>query len=280
MVLGSLVAAALLGLVSTLAWLTNTAPVVDASAMQPKGKGIAMISAEAWLDGRPVVVPSLKDVALPEATAPMLHSDLTWEGFGTRSLPSGLTYEVHRLLVVFPYTLDNGVKTNRLMRVFVTVAISADGKSYLAAMPSLAPVDLREGTGRLDYTDLSPKELPTDAISQVEQWATAWASDDRDQLKLITGDTASGVEYQGIGGFSTAGAQVVAALSAGESAYGSDTYLVRVRISLTAGGANQYMTETDMDLTMVDTTTGLPRIVGWGPAGAGLRGPAETRQTS
>jgi len=280
LVLGSLLVAALLGLVSTLAWLTNSTPAPDPSSMQPKGKGIAVITAEAWLSGRPVLVPALKDVTLPETKAPMVHSDLTWEGYVSRTLPSGIAYELHRLLVVFPFTLDNGMKSNRVMRVYVTVALGADGRPYLATMPSLSAVDMRDGQGRVDYTDLSPKDLPSGAVEQIDAWAAAWATDDRDQLKLITGDTAAGVEYMGLGGFTSEGSQVTAGLPAGDTTYGSDTYLVRVRISLTAGGANQYQTETDMDLTMIDTTSGLPRIVGWGPAGAGLRGPSETRQTS
>ena len=280
LVLGGLSMSALLGLVSTLAWLTNNPPVQDVASMQPKGKGLAEIVAESWLGGRPVLVPVLKDVALPESKVPMVYSDLTWEGYVSRTLPSGVVYELHRMLVLFPFTLDNGEKSNRVMRVYVTIALGADGKPYLATMPSLAAVDMRDGQGRVDYTDLSPKDLPSSAIEQIDAWATAWSEDDRDQLKLLTGDITSGIEYTGLGGFSSEGSQVIAGLPAGETIYGTDTYLVRVRISLTAGGANQYITETDMDLTMIDTTTGLPRIVGWGPAGAGLRGPSETRQTS
>jgi hypothetical protein len=280
LVLGSLVAAAVLGLLSTLAWMTQSTPAPDLSQALPKGKGVATIAAEAWLDGKPIEVPALMDVALPETRVPLVHSDLTWEGFAPRALPSGVSYEVHRFLVVLPFTLDSGKQSNRVMRVFTTVAVTPDGRSYLAALPSMAPVDMRTGKGVLDYSDLQPKPLPSDAIAQIEQWADAWAADDRDQLKLLTGDTVSGVEYPGIGGFESTGSDVIAALSAGETAYGSDTYLVRVRISLASGGANQFQTETDMDLTMVDITTGLPRIVGWGPAGAGLRGPSETRQTS
>jgi hypothetical protein len=280
LVLGSLIAAAVLGLISTLAWITQSTPETDMSQALPKGKGIATIAAQAWLNGKPVEIPSLTDIKLPDAQSSLTHSDLTWEGFTPRKLPSGVSYELHRFLVVLPFPLDSGKVSNRVMRVFTTVAIMTDGRSYLATLPSMTQVDMRVGKGVLDYSDLQPKPLPSDAIAQIEQWADAWASDDRAQLKLLTGDTTSSVEYRGIGSFESTGSETIAALSAGETTYGSDTYLVRVRISLASVSANRFKTETDMDLTMVDTTTGLPRIVGWGPAGAGIRGSSETRQTS
>lgn len=282
-VLGSLLLAAVMGIVSTVAWMTNQPPTPDYRLALPQGKAVAELAAVGWLEGTPLVVPALENVTLPDSPGKFVYTNFTWEGFNTDVLPNGFPYELHRFIVSQPIQVDSTRTSNRLLRLTVAVMLSG-GKGYLAAVPAIEPVDMRGVRGVFDYSDVSDNALPGGAQAQVEKWASSWASDNRDQLKLLTGDTTAGIEYPGLGGFTATQTIVENALPAGNTVIGGltyyDAYLVRVRISLTGSGANQFMTESEMDLTVVNASSGLPLIIGWGPAGAGLRGPADTRRAS
>lgn len=279
LVLGTLLAAALLGVISTVAWMTHRPAPVDLSSVTTYGRGLAEVAVVSWLDGKPIQAGSLDSIEFPSRT-PLAHGAVAWDGFTRAALPepSGLVYERHRFVTTIAGTDDAGEPTWRPVAVSIVVSFPESSRPLISSLPSIEPLDTRNSDKVFDYSDLSTQALPAQAGTEISRWAGYWASDDRDQLKLTTGDQTTGVEYIGLGGFNADTVRVIAALPAGNTAYGSDTWLVRIRLAIT--GANKYSTETEMDLTVVGASTGIPRIVGWGPAGAGLRGPAETRLIS
>lgn len=279
LVLGSLLFAALMGIISTVAWINNKPAAVDLSGNVAYGRGVAQVAVNTWLDGKNVLIPGLKDVTLRGSGKPLPHGDVVWDSFKRQQLPgSGLIYERHSFITTIDGKNDDGQSVVRLVKVSVTVAFPAGQQAVLAAAPSLEPVDPRSYDGSFDYSDLRPKAVPGNVPAQLQAWAEAYASDDRSALKQLTGDGTAGVEYAGIGGFALDSVSVVNAIPAGATTYGADTWLVRARILLI--GANEFSSVSEMDITVVSASSGLPRIVGWGPAGVGLLGPLDTRRNA
>ena len=278
-ILGSLVAAALLGLVSTVAWIANKPQPADLGPVTTYGRGLAEVAANSWLDGTPLAVATLNNVTLKTGSA-LVHGPIAWDGFSRSSLPapSGLVYERHRFVTTIAGLDDKGKQTWRPVMLTVTVAFPTSSSPVLASLPSLESVTTA-GSGKVfDYTDLSDKQLPSGASAQLQSWVQYWVTDNRAQLKQLTGDGQPGAVYVGLGGFANGELSVVSSLPAGATQYGQDTWLVRARVRLI--GANEYSQEMEMDLTVIDASSGLPRVIGWGPAGVGLRGPNETRAAS
>jgi hypothetical protein len=278
LVLGSLVLSAVMGIISTIAWIGNKPAPVDLRGAQAYGQAVAQIAAQSWLDGKSVTLPVLESVVIPPTGPGLPHGPVVWEGFTRESNSSGLVFERHTFLTTVNGVDENGDPTMTLLRVAVSVAFPGTSQAALAALPSLEPVDDRASDKVFDYSDLELDDLPNEVSPQLVEWAKAYAADDRANLKQLTGDSAGGVEYVGLGGFVAEEPNVIAALPAGDTSYGSDTWLLRARIPLQ--GANGFTSEIEMDLTVVEASSGLPRIVGWGPAGVGLRGPNETRRTN
>ena len=277
LVLGSLVLSAVMGVVSTIAWIGNKPPALDLRGAVAYGRAVAEVAAESWLDGKSVALPVLDGIELPQDGKMLPHGSVVWEGFTRESLPNGLVYERHTFLTTINGVGEDGEPNLKLLRVAVSVAFPNGAQAVLASLPSLESVDNRSSSKVFDYSDLQTEDIPGSVQAQLQKWANAYATDDRSNLQQITGDSTPKVEYVGLGGFIAGTPSVIAALPAGETDYGSDTWLVRSRVPLS--GANGFSSEIEMDLTVVEASSGLPRIVGWGPAGSGLRGPIETRRT-
>jgi hypothetical protein len=276
LVLGSLLLAAAAGIFSAFAWLSLTIPEPDLSKALPEGKAIAEIAAKDWLSGTPLSVPS-SNVELPGSENPLPYSTLNWDGFTPGTLPSGNLYELHSFSLQLLVTDEEGKTSKKNMILTVPISLNSDGDSIVVGLPYLEQSNVTSENIVFDYSDVNSEQLPPGATQQITKWAQNWATDNREQLKLLTGDTTQGVEYKGIGGFDAERVQIVNSLPGGDTAYGSDTFLVRIRIFLSSKSANKFSTATELDLTLADTNSGLPKIVGWGPAGKGLQGPQDTR---
>lgn len=272
LVLGSLILAAVAGIVSTFAWLSLSIPEPDLTKALPQGKSVAEVAADNWVNGTPLTVPSA-DIVFPENSKPLPYSSLVWDGFTSGTLPSGSVYELHSFALQLGNE-DNGPKN---MILTVPIAINSQNEPIVIGLPYLEQATASGEEIIFDYSDVGSGALPSGASEQITKWAQSWASDNREQLKLLTGDTTNGVEYRGIGGFTADRIQILNALPSGDNQYGSDTYLVRIRVFLSGDSANEFNTATELDLTLANASSGLPKIVGWGPAGKGLLGPQDTR---
>jgi hypothetical protein len=278
----TLVLAAFSGIFAAVAFINYEPPVVDITENVPRGRAVAELAAESFLSAGPLPVPSLGQ-PLPTGQDPAVEvfGPITWNSFTRSTLPSGEKVESHRFL--FYRTIrsggsvaeDGAILNQRveyeLMELTVLVAVPSKGDPALAARPFFTPAEyvLPEGFVA-DYTDQDIESLPQPATDQITAWATAWAEDDYERLKLMTGDTAPKVRYRGLGGFTVTAVNIYSALPVLE-----DAYLVRARVVLES--ANGSRLEMDMDLTVTEASTGLPKVSGWGPAGSGVRRPADVR---
>lgn len=273
LVFGTLVFAALMGVIASAAWVFNRPAPVAPVATQAEGRGIAELTARAWLSNQALPIPAAAAIGSVQKSETAYPVELfAWEGFTTSALPTGLAFEFHYFLFTSPTIDAEGKPVRRTLRITVPIVLTESGP-VLGALPSIdAPALATTTAVQFDYGDLKPRDLPAAAREQLERWATHWAADQRDQLKLLTGDQTGGVEYVGLGGFTVSQVRVINAL-----AFEGDEWLVRTRLSLV--GANEYRTEMDMDVTIGSGSTGLPQIIGWGPAGIGIVSPEQIRRT-
>lgn len=273
LVLGLLVLCALMGVASTVAWIVSRpAPsALTPRDVLPRGVGIAEVVARAWLAGDPIPVPAVPELDVPQGrSGSMPVSTFAWEGYTKEQLPppNGTTYEVHRFLFTTPYATEDGTAT-RTLRISVPVATTPSGV-LLAGLPVVDTPRFRPGEAkRFDYQDLGSESIPNTAEDEVGVWLSAWAADSRRELKQLSGDTGPG-EYVGLGQFSVGNWQIVSAIP-----FSNDRWLVRVRAELV--GPNGYATEMEMDITLAQASTTLPKIIGWGPAGSGIVEPDQVR---
>ena len=276
LVLSILLFSSAMGVVSTVAWFVNKPAKVQSETPVPYGKGLAELAVISWLDGRELGGNKFDSFQIKNSK-PLTHGPVVWDGFIRKTLPppSNLVYENHKFITTIPMANDEGATVMTPIYVIVAVAFPGTAEPYVASMPSLRRVSEALSSAVFDYSDLPQENLPSSAVKQVTSWAEAFASDNRDQLKLLTGDTTPGYQFMGLGGFKAQDVSIKSSIYSGNTAYGNDTWLVRVRFTLVS--ANLFNQDTEMDLTIVDGSSGLPKIAGYGPAGAGLRSSSDTR---
>lgn len=267
--LGGLFSVAAIGMFSAFAWLTYNPAIPDPTAATPQGQALATIVTEAFLAGEALPVPAAANIALTVGPPVEVHGPVVWDRFYSFSLAAA-RMESHRFLFNRRIPDQGGQPAYELMELTVLIAIPADGNPVLAAQPQFAPASWVSSGVVTDYSDIDSPPLPATGRDQIKAWSLAWAAADAEKLKLLTGDPTPGVRYVGLGGYTAEDVIVVSALLAGE-----DSYLVRVRLVLK--GANESTLEMDMDLTVKSASSGLPNIVGWGPAGSGVLTPADVR---
>jgi len=269
LVLGMLLASALLGLFSAVAWIVDEPAPVDFSQARPRAQGHAVAIAEAWLAGRatslPVaqgIDPTFNELSAGGAYVSVLSiTPVRW----TRSSVVGVEVETHYLLV------DGKEADFVAVLPFRFVAASAN-RAYpsvpvLAAYPSLLPADPTTVAEALEYQNV---ELavdggpPAEVQVRLEQWGQAYAANDGASLRDLADDTAARPEaYQGLGGMSLYGPPEVRATVATD-----DGLVLRVRFGFIPSGAPAgFSMDLDMLVTAADSTK--PRIVAWGPPGSG-----------
>lgn len=280
-IFGGLLFSAGVGLFAAVSFLTFEPPVVDVDDAKPRGLAVAELAANDFLFGGGFRIPQIPGQDSPEGSSVDVSGPLVWDRFVRYTLPNGVPVESHRFL--FHRAIRGASSTTssgevieakptlQLMELAVLVAVPDDTNPVLAARPYMTPAVYSDAGLKTDYSDSElAAPLPGGAAEQLGSWGKAWAADDSEKLKLITGDQTPNVRYVGLGGYTLDELRVLSA-----SEYGDDSFLVRVRIALS--GANGSILEMDMDLTVTAASTGLPKVSGWGPAGSGLRTPADVR---
>jgi hypothetical protein len=289
LLLGALLFSSAVGLFAAFAFLSFDPPVVDVDASKPRGRALAELAASTYLSSGKLPVPALEGETLPvpapdqPSTPVEMTGPLTWDGFERSTLPGGERVESHRFLFYRPVRSGGSTGTDgqpvnqqttyQLMVLTVLVATPTDGNPVLAARPHFAPANW-SGNDRFvaNYTDTETVSLPTSAVEQLRSWADAWARDDAEKLKLLTGDQTNNVRYVGLGGYQFVEMRIISSVQTA-----ADGFLVRARLVL--AGANGSKLEMDMDITVDAASTGLPNVLGWGPAGSGIAAPGDVRVT-
>lgn len=259
-VLGSLVAAALLGVFSTVAWLTADPPVVDFSSARPFAEGHALAITESWVAGRATTLPVAQgvDARFNETSGGGLRitvRSITPSNW-VRDVVQGRVVETHYvlvdaaeldLLVAVPFLFDRGVPV-------------------LAAYPTLLPTGVTGAVAPLEYQEVQNTldSIPQPVRERIAEWGAAYGANDGATMRDLADDTgASAAQYRGIGGLTLAMTPEI------RVAVPTETGLVlRVRFtySSTAGVAGLV---TDLDVLITAPSTFAPRVVAWGPAGTG-----------
>jgi len=280
-IMAALFGTSAVGLFAAVSFLTFEPAVVNVDDAKPRGLAVAELAANDFLYGGVFQVPQIPGQDPPRGSKVDVAGSVLWDGFSRYSLPNGTPVEAHRFL--FHRILRNGTGTAstgeitdenvsyQLMELNVLVAVPVDTNPVLAARPHMSPAVYADAQIIADYSDFElAAPLPTGSTQQIASWGKAWAEDDSEKLKLLTGDLTANVRYVGLGGYAFKEIRVLSA-----SEFGDDSFLVRARIVL--DGANGSILEMDMDLTISEASTGLPKVSGWGPAGSGLRTPADVR---
>jgi hypothetical protein len=270
LILGSAMLAALLGVVSLVAWIAFTPEVPSVEDLLPRGGAHARAVAEDFLAGRKTSVPVAERVgpdfgAVPgnpmERRGSFGHTSLTVAEVTPMAVKtdSGVReFEVHRFLVS---------REERLFWLDITLLLTDEGP-VLGALPSLGPVPAQtKGHLALDYSDLDQAPLPNHYTAVVTAWGTHFAANEPDKLwDVVVKDETSDrqlFEYVGLGGFSAGDLQIrsVVGIPGGG-------YLVRVQLLLRPEGADGASVSTEYDLRLTGNDSSA-RVVAWGPPGSG-----------
>ena len=276
-VLGLLVLASLLGVVSTVAWLAagqKEVPVVNLDDALPKAQGFATIVASAYLDGAEMQIPTTEDVKDLPATGYLPHEAPQWVEFGAGVTPTGLTLELHRFLFYRLFPSEDGATPPKraLYELYIPLALTPGGTPALGGQPMFRPVLYGDITGALSTK--SETTLPGPVVKTLEKWAGVWAAGNSQGMKEVAGDGTEGVTYTGLGG----GCKAKGLTVQNVTPLSTDSWLVRARVSVEC--ANQYVVDMDMDVTVVGGPPNPTRIVGWGAVGSGVLGLDDVRVKS
>lgn len=281
LVLGTLLLAAVAGVFAAVSWVMYQPPVVDLNASVPRGRGLATVTAEAYLLGTLTPVPVVEGLTYRpvDPGAFEISGDIQWDRFSRFTLPSG-TFERHSFLFYRVVGTENNRPVLELseITVLVTVPSSAAGPPLpgtlaLAAAPAVRPLRYRNSAVVADFSDLDGVGAlpPTARELLASQWVKAYATDNAELLLRYSGTSDTGFRYVGIGGFTTdSSLRLITAIDRG-----GDAWLVRARVLLVS--ANGTKAEMDIDVTVADASTGNPKIVAWGPAGSGALAPEAVR---
>lgn len=260
--LGALLLAASLGVVSTIAWVTADPPVIDFSVARPYAEGHALAITESWLAGQQTSLPvadgidarfGSQDQASTSSPAPRLTIRSITAFNWTRDLVQGRLVETQYLLV-------DATETDLVVAVPFVFDKSTP---VLAAYPSILPPALTSATPPLEYQDVPGLEsVPEPVRERVAEWGAAYASNDGATLRDLADDTnATASQYRGVGGMTLVGTpQVKRAIP------GTTGLLLQVRFTFQAAQGVPLVLEFDMLVLAAESFT--PRIVAWGPVGS------------
>lgn len=307
LVLGSLLLAAALGIVSTVAWLTRP-PAGGGGAPTPHALGFATTIATNYLTDHPVSLmngivsglnPSLGHPTRPDFGLPV--TSFAYDTFVTGPNP---VYINGDFLETYYFDVET-TRANYLLAV--PVDVTPTGNS-LAAYPTLLPyVNLspsfpsgppstygiysatdNTSAGVIDYShDTNPvgcsgctNSLSTPVTSIISQWAADFTSNSSqaqaDLQKNVVGDaSASPGTYIGLSGINPLANSTYVTVVGGTqqtTTIGNTQVpvdIVHVTLLLTPTGAKGFTVSSDYDLLVIDPQTSTPHVVAWGPAGSG-----------
>lgn len=156
---------------------------------------------------------------------------------------------------------------------------------YLAEAPTMEPLPMfvqsQETMGTPEGVDGFSKSdgLAEDGMDALSRWAIAFAGDDRNELKSLTGDDNPDHVYYGLGGYLLRGQPIVnwAYTYDASGGAGKETFTyARVSFNIeqtgsTSGGKLPFTQTQTMDILLSNQKDSTPRILAWGPAGSWTR---------
>lgn len=272
-VVGVLILSALMGIFSTLAWISNASNPVPTPAPVAQAAGFAESIAQDYLAGRTTTLPVASDLS-PDFASQYTSSDrlkvvsLSRQGFTSVSDNLGVIETTYFLAVT----------TQGTYRLAVPVRLTTKGP-VLATYPTLLPARYKASTGPLDFSNnpypndpyyITPTTIQTatpNVATSISTWATALAANDTQALYQIVNDpnpSAQPGDYVGLGGFTL---RTKPQILGGYQVPGSELY-VRVRLVMSSSSAKGVILSNDYDLEIANPKSPNPAVVAWGPAGS------------
>lgn len=275
--------------ISLLALLVAIAGLGSGGRQESQGRqlvftGAAQVSVSEYLAGRPFSLPVASGVVSDARPISERQRDSQDD-----EDPTPVSFDVETISVVdgesFTLTLGQNqqptyfethrfaVTTSDGDYFWVAVTVMDRNGPVLAALPQIGPPvvghfdsAVRDGISWPEI--IGSRGLGSQAPPRIKRWALAYGADDRDTLHELTGDTRTGVEYRGVGGYDLLKDPQVISVGGPE-----DDPVVVARVQVT------YASKTDPDLVVVmefdllieNLDGSLPTIAAWGPVGSGPR---------
>lgn len=288
-VLIALIAAAGLGVVSAVVTMTRPAGgVTQVIASDSQAAALARIAALDYLAARDTSVGAAAgvDTRFSTRNVPLAIADLAYSSSSRHQMGDLVQAQFEE--VKFRVALAGTDSAAGGLLDLTVPMLKTSAGWVLAALPSIAPAQAASTTQAVEYSDLFQEggtagdlgQEPTwgaAAVSQVERWAQAYASEGANSKALfdLTGDRDSTHSYAGLGGW-TASKVTVTSYTKGpnnderSSTFGSMWVAVRVHLVLTSSAANGPTLSADYDLLLEPgMNPASPPVTAWGPAGVG-----------
>lgn len=258
MVIALLVGAALLGLLSTLAWMSGAGRAPEVAGYEaPRGSAVAMAAAQQFLAGRELGVPVAgQDYdSLTSPTGPILTQG-PWPHAVERSdvgvASEGATLELEKHTFLF-------VAGDQLQTLTVPVLIQADGTPTVVGTPAVGPFELPTTGAGLPRPG-EPESVSAAVSEKIERWARAYLENRDVELADIAGDPTG--SYQGLGGWTL---ETVSVARYFKSSLGSSRYSHVAHVTVRAVKDGVQMTQ--LYELAIQESGQVPVIVEWGPLG-------------
>ena len=285
LVLGVLGIAALLGLISTFAWL-NVKPTPPTPT--PQTQSASETVATNYLLGQNTVVPVAPPATNGDGIQWTLDQSLGLSPTsvkGPRDLyslvldksgnhPNGYTVTTYGVTGDISYVETDyyiAVTNYGTFVVSVPMYITSAG-AQLAALPALTPYTptASGNNSGLDYHIYAGYEAPTAAMSDaLQDWASAYVTGNPSLDSVVAPPNITDPNYQSLSGFSLVpGSATAIGAVPGTGAYVDYVYL-RARLAIRSSSANGVTLTMDYDLMLQETTVQPTyKVVAWGPAGS------------
>jgi len=267
------------GIFAGYSYLSFEPEYVDVYAAVPLARAEATVVAEAFMNGTMYSVSVTENMAATFAETKFTKIDkvgpIVWAGFERKNsiIPTVDTHtvEIHRFVYVRPITtvvdgqsFESVQQMTLHILMYIPLYVDVRFPPALAALPSIGSGEIFQVGETLDYSD-KETSLSTEVVVKLEAWGKYWAEGNQAGLKEVSGDDdRESTRYAHLGGYTLDSLEVMG-LVVGR---GGTINVVRARLVLI--GANGSILNTDMDVTVTKADTGLPEVVGWGPAGAGV----------
>lgn len=157
---------------------------------------------------------------------------------------------------------------------------------YLVSPPTILPMD-RLVTANVEGSkpsgeQFTEQELNEGTINNINRWASAYAQDDRDTLKTLTGDGRVEAVYPGVGGFVLEGnPEVLWSYQFKDNQTDEDRIVARIQFSMSTPVSGNSSSSNDitgssggkfapvqvMDVLLGNFSEGEADIIAWGPGG-------------
>ena len=244
-----------------------------------------MLSTAGWSDESRKNTLEVTSLALLDAEQKSVNLDAVEvkRAGGTKAFPNP-----RKEMLTYAGMID-GKQYRFTVTLLIPDVMSTTKKPYLVSPPTIEPMeDLVAVQLSADKPPVgegsmfSPVELPSSANKAFASWASAYAENDGEALKRMTGDTDATHVYKGLGDFRLEGVPTVqwAVQYTTPQESNSDIVLARINFNLIANTTSNTSSKSSsssnegvifpqtMDVMLYDASKGDPNIVAWGPPGS------------